>query len=346
MGRNALKPPIEPLSEAGWRRVEERVFEQLQQPARVEAPSRRPRLAMTLAVAALLTSAFALLRSAAPTADDATAPIAASSPQSTHDRGSATKPGNAEGTPPGSAPGAPTGQRATDAESAGQRITTGSELTTAKLGDAEVTIAAHSDVSVRGGESEGWLVEVEQGSIHCHVAPRAGRPDFVVRAGDSLVRVVGTKFDVTRRAGEVSVAVQEGRVSLEQHGSTILLVAGQTWPPSPTLDEPTSEASLDERDPGERDPHVARTAETLSTRQQFELAASLETSQPGRALHIYADLSRSGGAWAANALFAQARLLVERGRHAEGRRLLQIYLDRYPQGPNATDARSLLKHGD
>jgi hypothetical protein len=43
-----------------------------------------------------------------------------------------------------------------------------------------------------------------------------------------------------------------------------------------------------------------------------------------------------------NALFAQARLELERGNRAEGQRLLADYLARYPHGPNARDARRLL----
>ena len=53
--------------------------------------------------------------------------------------------------------------------------------------------------------------------------------------------------------------------------------------------------------------------------------------------------SASGsGPWAANALFAEARLSAERGQREAARALLSAYLNRFPDGRNAADARALL----
>jgi outer membrane biosynthesis protein TonB len=76
---------------------------------------------------------------------------------------------------------------------------------------------------------------------------------------------------------------------------------------------------------------------------RYERAASLESSDPSGAIAIYDDLARGGGAWAANALFAQARLEVELGHLERARRLLESYITRYPRGANAEDARQLLR---
>ena len=51
------------------------------------------------------------------------------------------------------------------------------------------------------------------GEAFFDVAHDAGRP-FVVAVGDSEVRVLGTKFDVREREGQVVVAVAEGRVEV------------------------------------------------------------------------------------------------------------------------------------
>jgi hypothetical protein len=74
----------------------------------------------------------------------------------------------------------------------------------------------------------------------------------------------------------------------------------------------------------------------------YESAARLEARDPDAALAIYARLASGSGAWAANALYAEGRLRADRGQQAEGKRLLSEYLTRFPQGPNATDARDLL----
>lgn len=74
----------------------------------------------------------------------------------------------------------------------------------------------------------------------------------------------------------------------------------------------------------------------------FELAAQLELKDPSAALRIYGELAASEDAWAASALFASARLEGERGQDARARELAAAYLRRFPTGPNADDARTLL----
>ena len=76
--------------------------------------------------------------------------------------------------------------------------------------------------------------------------------------------------------------------------------------------------------------------------QRFEQAARLEAADPPQALRIYRSLARENGPWAENALYAAGRLELEHGQHARARQLLRRYLDRYPDGVNASDARSLL----
>jgi hypothetical protein len=76
--------------------------------------------------------------------------------------------------------------------------------------------------------------------------------------------------------------------------------------------------------------------------QRFERAARLEAKDPAAALSIYAQLARGNGPWAANALYAQARLELERGRPQRAEPLFLRYLDRYPQGLNAADVRKQL----
>jgi transmembrane sensor len=81
-------------------------------------------------------------------------------------------------------------------------------------------------------------VELVRGEASFEVAHDTSRP-FIVAAGDTAVRAVGTKFDVRRLDGAVEVTVDEGRVavgdlSLLEHKSDLpamsipQLTAGQS----------------------------------------------------------------------------------------------------------------------
>ena len=77
-------------------------------------------------------------------------------------------------------------------------------------------------------------------------------------------------------------------------------------------------------------------------RERFQSAAALEVRDPLAAARIYRELASGSGPWAANALFAEARLSAERGQQDAAQALLSVYLERFPGGPNADDARALL----
>jgi len=82
--------------------------------------------------------------------------------------------------------------------------------------------------------------------------------------------------------------------------------------------------------------------EAVSRRALFESAARLESSRPAAALSQYGELARGTDPWAANALYAAGRLQMDRGMHEQARRTLGAYLERFPTGANAGDARDLL----
>ncbi|HEY0296110.1 MAG TPA: FecR family protein [Bordetella sp.] len=75
------------------------------------------------------------------------------------------------------------------------------------------------------------VVELAAGEAAFSVARNADRP-FSVHAGDTVVRVTGTRFDVRRDGKEVLVAVESGSVEVKRgpwwRRSTAQLGAGQT----------------------------------------------------------------------------------------------------------------------
>ena len=72
-------------------------------------------------------------------------------------------------------------------------------------------------------------VLLERGAAVFSVAPRGNRPPFVVRAGDTVIRVVGTGFRVGRSEDHVTVAVDHGIVDVIHRGATHRLTAHQAW---------------------------------------------------------------------------------------------------------------------
>ena len=73
----------------------------------------------------------------------------------------------------------------------------------------------------------------------------------------------------------------------------------------------------------------------------FARAASLETANAPLALALYLSLAGGDDAWAANALYAAARLEIDRGLREAGSGHLDEYLARFPEGENAVDVSGL-----
>ena len=258
------------------------------------------------------------------------------------------------------------------------RIVTGMSDSHLALGESSLDVAPESALVVSGDDARGLLVVLDRGKVSCEVAPRRGRPPFLVQAGGVRVRVIGTRFTVTRGEGDSArVEVAHGVVEVTARGETIVLHDGESWPPSKTAAAPSSSNTATANDvaippravvkrssPSKRPaasepplpsplmtsypdspapPAPPATAPSPTPQQRFEQAAKLESRDPSQAIAIYRQLSSGGGAWGMNALFAQGRLEADRGNVGEARRLLASYLSRYPRGPNAADARALLE---
>ena len=79
----------------------------------------------------------------------------------------------------------------------------------------------------------------------------------------------------------------------------------------------------------------------VPSKELYRQAAKLESSDPAAASALYKKLSKRGGTWGKTALFARARLELERGNRGTAKKLLDLYLKRYPTALNAPDARAL-----
>jgi hypothetical protein len=260
------------------------------------------------------------------------------------------------------------------------RIATGASTSHLALAHLSVDVEPHSAVVVGPETPQGLLIVVDRGGIVCEVAPRPSDAPLIVQAGATRVRVVGTRFSVNRVGESALVKVHQGVVEVSSGGRSFRVTAGERWPteekasspaldpvppssaelPAPTeafeqrtsvpsrrvppaskpKDAPAAAAHAPEVTPAE--PEASKAPEP-SRQNIFEQAAALERRDPARAAELYAELESRGDSWAQNALYARARLEASRGNRGEARRLLERYLERFPRGSNAEDARAVLQ---
>ena len=350
-------PPIEPLSDTAWSRIERGVWSELdaEMPAH---PARRARRWLFAGGALVAAAAIALL---------VLGLRASSAPVAFVDEPS--------------------------------RVVSGSAPSTVSFGDAHIELDA--DTALMLSRDAGHpIVLIERGAAWFTVAPRAGRPEFIVRAGDASVRVVGTRFRVARSDERIAVEVDHGVVAIRFRGAVTAVGARQQWSStSPThateiaraadptaagttspatagvLDStrgpepaPSAEAAPPVNPPVVADPRAAagsparphrpRPAASPTgapaaipakpgshadpERAEYDRLAALEPVRPEAALDGYLALARGTGVWAEPALFAAARLAADRGDRRAAT-LLGMYLQRAPTGANAADARRLLE---
>ncbi|MBS0419822.1 MAG: FecR family protein [Proteobacteria bacterium] len=110
-----------------------------------------------------------------------------------------------------------------------------------KLEDGTVvTLGASSQIRVAFGKTDRRVVLL-RGQAFFEVTHDPTRP-FYVTAGNTLVRVVGTQFDVNYRQQAVRVAVVEGRVEVSASGPDVVLTAGESAIAAPTGQIATSSA--------------------------------------------------------------------------------------------------------
>jgi len=340
-----VRPPVEPLSDLSWARVERSVFAELDaSTVPTTVPAARPRHRWMLMAAPLAAAAAVILWFV---------------------------------------------MRPDGHGIDGPRVVTGDTPTTLSFGDAEITASAHSALELNGSADSGVLIVVERGGATFAVAKRHGRPPFDVRAGDIRVRVVGTRFLVSRSGDAAAVKVYEGTVEVVGRGQRVMVHAGESWSSQEARreaatdaataaeagsvpdaasesgsasasesgsapDAATAPARRERRHPAvvkerpapqvaaEPEDDIDRVSSELTTKEQFELAAQLELQDPAAAFARYRTLAHGSGPWAANALYAAGRLAFDGGNADLARRLLKSYLRRFPAGGNARDARGLL----
>lgn len=322
-------PPVEPLSDVTWARVERGLWARMEtsSTARVEPAPRRWRWLVTplVATAAVIAIVVIVRDPSTPKTEVSTRPISA--------------------------------------ESDVRVVAPATASTTATFEDAHIELAPASAMVMR---RERPATVLERGAAWFAVAPRIDRPPFVVLAGDATVRVLGTRFHVARRDDRVTVEVDHGVVEVQFQGRLLILNDHQTWssedpervtllaladpvpapmpPPAPIPPPRATGTDMPDIAPARAKPAIKTSPEPKAPdldQAKFEQLSVLEKKDPQAAMTGYLELSQRSSRWAANALYAAGRLAADR-KDPRASTLLTVYLRRFPSGANVEDARGLL----
>jgi transmembrane sensor len=107
-------------------------------------------------------------------------------------------------------------------------ITTRTETQTASLPDGTVITLNHRSSFEYPSAFKGnrRLVKLTSGEAFFNVAHDKARP-FIIATGKTLIRVVGTAFNVKNKKGDVEVIVESGIVEVRKDNYVMLLKAGE-----------------------------------------------------------------------------------------------------------------------
>jgi TolA-binding protein len=176
-------------------------------------------------------------------------------------------------------------------------------------------------------------LRLQNGRALFDVVHREGRR-FEVVAGERVVRVVGTRFTVTRAQDEVVVEVERGLVEVDTPSGVVRLTAGQRWPaleaaaqspepPQPTvgLVEPVTEPEVDQ---------PASTAEAKKKRR----AAPKASARPPEPVPVE-PLPTAPAPPTAAELFSAAIDARRSGKAPEAVAAFERFLTAFPSDPRA-----------
>lgn len=96
-----------------------------------------------------------------------------------------------------------------------------------RIGEDEVGLAQTGELTLIEATPKRVRLLLKKGEVACRVSPREGVSTFVIEAGPVVVRVVGTRFMVSRTGDEVRVVVAEGRVAVKSNEWNGLIAKGE-----------------------------------------------------------------------------------------------------------------------
>jgi ferric-dicitrate binding protein FerR (iron transport regulator) len=117
------------------------------------------------------------------------------------------------------------------------RVVASDSPTTMSFGDAHITLQARSAVLMEQNVAKPTAL-LEHGTAEFAVAPRGERAPFTVLAGDTSARTMGATFTVTRTGERADLKVSTGSVEIRYRGRDVRLAANQSWSSERPSDAP------------------------------------------------------------------------------------------------------------
>jgi hypothetical protein len=366
-------PPVEPLSDVAWSRIERGLWSRLDTTQSVEHRPARPRRWMWLAAPAFAAAAAAAVltvgdRSSDLAPSDSPARLVSGAAPTTLSYGnvhirldadSAVVMDRLKGAvlERGAAwfAVAPRGDRAPFVVTAGDAVVrvVGTKFRVARSGDDATVQVEHGTVEVlfrgattRVGSGEQWTSRQPSEVSGVQVAEREAAPALEPVRGAPVAPPAAAPPAVT------AVTVPEPMPSADPKSparSNRPVSGIRTTPmpaPAPTTapqnDDPRTEKPAAEEAASEHPP-VEKPGQTDADAAKYHQLEQLEVRNSRAAIDGYLELARRSPRWAEPAMFAAARLAADRAE-PRARRLIEIYLTRFPSGANVDDARKLLDH--
>jgi len=238
----------------------------------------------------------------------------------------------------------------------GSQLEASAEGTVGRFSDgSRVEVGRSSSVRLVSDTKGEVRVELERGSATFEVSKRPDRR-FVVHADGVEVRVVGTRFTVTRDSQGVTVSVERGIVEVARAATTVRLGAGQRWAeaevqaaaeaqpePEPSLAEPEPELPSVAPAPPVPAPEPAAPPRPVRTQKGVHRAAPAArapVTPPAAAAQTPAtgggsDLVERPGAPTAAQLFQEALAARREGRSAHAALTFDRFLRDFPYDSRA-----------
>jgi hypothetical protein len=298
-------PPVEPMPDVAWARVERGLWRQLDASPEPARPATRRRTWLWLAAPLVATAAIATV---VVVVRDTSTPVAQVADEPT-------------------------------------RVVTDSAPSSISLGDAHIALDAHSAITssqpatVTLETGGAWFSVAPRGDRPPFVVI-AGDTRVQVIGTRFRVTRAGEHTDVAVDHGIVEVR-HHGTVQRLTAGQTWSSdeVAIEIDPATPAPPQAPVKPHHSAAPASQTPVPLASPSDPDATR--FAALTKLEASQPAIAMKGYLELSQGSGKWAEVSLFAAARLAVDT-HDARAETLLTIYLRRFPSGANTDDAHALL----
>ncbi len=214
------------------------------------------------------------------------------------------------------------------------------ELRQLSFPGCKAELAEETQVSVVQQEGQRLTLRQSFGRAVYEVTPGQQRR-VTIQAGDVLVTVKGTRFEVTRQPASTTVKVSHGLVEVRSAARTTLLSAGEELTVRATPNSPPEPESLEQEEAHVEEPGAALETEVAPT----AVPTKAEPLDPSLEQERVAAERAAERAKSIAELVERADSARGAGNHAESNRLLRQLISKAPSDPRVASWHFTLARG-